>query len=413
MTYSIRSSTIYQVMLMLPFLVLLINHYELTFMVWSLTALVSLRQSYSLEFLRLILISGVILLLGALAMIGETAPLFYVFRDVAYLTKPILGMLIGYQFCMLLGQKIWKTLINVGVIMAAYHIGVLIFSYVFIGIRNIHILRQFGGYFDDFQVYVLILLLFRKQLGIEVNEKRIKLVIAVVAVSSFLYLSRVNIIQFVILFVALKGYLRPTVKSIRIVLISLALIFAAYGAVYYSNPSRSGKGMEAFLYKIKIAPIEAFKTKINKQDWKDFNDNYRSFENIITVKQLEAHDAFFTGMGLGSTIDLGREVWTNDGEYIRYIPILHNSYYTVWFKAGLIAMILMLVFIYYLYKPLPALNEEIRHFNYLMVGSAIFLIFSNWVFMGLYLKLDSKSILLGAALCHRYYLYRHARASVV
>lgn len=412
MTQSNRSTTIYQAMLMLPFLVLLINHYELTFLVWSLTALVSLRQSYSAAFLRLIVISAAILLLGAVAMIGESPEPFNVFRDVAYLTKPILGMLIGYHFCRILGKNIWKTLIDVGFLLAVYHIGVLIFSYVFIGIRNMHILRQFGGYFDDFQVYILILLIFRKQLGIEVNEKRVPLLLTIIGLSSFLYLSRVNIIQFVILFVAMKGYLRPTVRSIRVVTISMALVLAAYGAVYYSNPSRSGKGLEAFLYKIKIAPIEPFKTKINKEDWKDFHDNYRSFENIITVKQLESHDAFWTGMGLGSTIDLGREVWTNDGEFIRYIPILHNSYYTVWFKAGMLAMVLMFVFIYYLYKPLSALTDEIRHFNYLLMGSAIYLIFSNWVFMGLYLKLDNKSIILGAILCYRFYLYKQAKESL-
>src|SRR5690606_973577 len=121
--------------------------------------------------------------------------------------------------------------------------------------------------------------------------------------------------------------------------------------------------------KIKIAPIEPFKTKINEEDWKEFHDNYRSFENIITVKQLDSHDALWTGKGLGSTVDLGRELWTNDGEFIRYIPILHNSYYTVWLKGGVLAMVLMLVFIYYLYKPRPAPDNQTMHFNYLLMGS--------------------------------------------
>ena len=408
MNQSPRLSLTSKLLLMLPFLVLLLNNYELTFLVWTAVALLTIQSQYSVNFLRLLIIPVVILLLGILPMFGETPKFFNVFRDVAYLAKPVLGLMIGYQLARIMGVRIWKAFVDIGLLLAVYHIGILAFYYLFFGIRDMHTLRQFGGYFDDFQVYVLILILFRKQLGIELNEKRVWWLLAIIGFSSFLYLSRVNIIQFIILFVALKGYLRPTVRSAKIVGLSLLAVLVAYGAIYYSNPRRSGKGLEAFLYKIKIAPIEPFKSKINKEDWKDFNDNYRSFENIITVRQLNSNESIISGMGLGSTIDLGREVWTNDGEFIRYIPILHNSYYTVWFKCGLLAMVLMFVFIYYLYKPITPLDNRIRHYNYLLMGSAIYLIFSNWVFMGLYLKLDNKSIVLGAILFYRYHLYRTA-----
>ena len=36
-----------------------------------------------------------------------------------------------------------------------------------------------------------------------------------------------------------------------------------------------------------------------------------------------------------------------------------------------------------------------------MLGTAIFLIISNWVFMGVYLKLDNKSVLIGFLICFR------------
>jgi hypothetical protein len=236
----------------------------------------------------------------------------------------------------------------------------------------------------------------------------------IIATSSFLYLARTNIIQFFILYFAMKGHLRATRKSLKALGLIILGVLLGYGAIYYSNPRRQGKGIETFLYKIKIAPIEPFKTKINKDDWKDFNDNYRSFENIITVKQVTG-EGFYSvvfGKGLGSTIDLGRYIYTNDHEYIRYIPTLHNAYMTVFLKSGLIGVLLTLYFIYLLFRHRKAYDQDMRDMNYLFVGSAAFLILSNWVFMGLYLKLDNKSLVLGAIICYSEMLWRRHKANL-
>jgi len=229
------------------------------------------------------------------------------------------------------------------------------------------------------------------------------LFIVLLSVSAFLYLARTNMIQFVVLVMAIKGYFILNVRNVKYLLVATSLVVTAYAAIYYSNPSRKGEGLEAFLYKIKIAPIESFKTKINEEDWKDFNDNYRSFENIITVRQVtdRGFPTILIGKGMGSTIDLGREMWTNDQEFIRYVPELHNTYMTMYLKAGLIGVLLTLIFIYYLSKSKPTNNRLIHHINLLFMGSALFLIVSNWVFLGLYLKLDNKSIFLGFLIAYR------------
>ena len=43
----------------------------------------------------------------------------------------------------------------------------------------------------------------------------------------------------------------------------------------------------------------------------------------------------------------------------------------------------------------------VQNLNLLLVGTSLFLIVSYWVFMGLYLKMDSKSILIGLLLCYK------------
>lgn len=403
MTISIKKEH-YKILLALCLLVLLlVNSYELTFFIWSLTALVSLRNKYSIHFTKYIIVLSIILVLSFFSSFFSDFKLFNFFRDIAYLLKPILGLLIGYNICKIVGKKIIYSIINIGVLIALIHLIILGVSYVFFGIKNLNDLRHVGGYFNDYEVYILILLLFRKKFDLNLSNSRANLYITILCLSTFLYFARTNILQFLVLFLAMKGYYRLTVKSIKVISISALLVLSSYAAIYYSNPVRQGKGIEAFLYKIKIAPIEAFKTKINQEDWKDFNDNYRSFENIITVRQVTSNGIFTTifGEGLGSTIDIGRQMWTNDGEFIRYVPTLHNSYMTIFLKSGLLGVFLTLIFIYLLFKQNKSDNFVIKNINYLLVGSAVFLIFSNWVFMGLYLKLDNKSIFLGFLLAYK------------
>ncbi len=168
------------------------------------------------------------------------------------------------------------------------------------------------------------------------------------------------------------------------------------------NPKREGDGVEALLYKIKIAPTEPFKTKIDRNDWKDFNDNYRSWENILGIRQM-TEDGWATivfGKGIGSKVDLKEEVWLGDMR-LRYISILHNGYLTVFLKAGLVGIFLYLTTIFMLFRRPKSDIPIVKSLNLLLFGTGIFLIFSNWVFMGVYNLLDNKSILIGALICYR------------
>lgn len=399
---------LHQVLFALSVLVLVLNIYELTFAIWFVTALVTTKRAYSIRIIGLLLIPTLILAVAFLSAFSNDYKSYNYFRDIAYLVKPILGLLIGYNICKSLGNRILLTIVYVGVALSVIHILTLGVCYSIFQIRDVHQLRHYGGYFNDFEIYVIVMLLFRDRIGIELSTNKARLFILIIAFSSFLYFARTNIIQFFILFFAMKGYLRITKRSLTMLACVTIGVLGSYAAIYYSNPKRLGHGIEAFLYKIKIAPIEAFKTKINKDDWKDFNDNYRSFENIITVRQVVASGTqnVFFGKGLGSTIDLGREVYSNDGEFIRYIPTLHNAYMTVFLKSGLTGVFMLCYFIYLLFYHKRTNEEKIRQINYLLVGSAFFLILSNWVFMGLYLKLDNKSIIFGALFCYREFLQK-------
>lgn len=404
MSLTISHNQIYKMLLALCLLVLLlVNSYEITFLIWSFTALISIGFRYSLKIVKLLLVLIAILLVSFFSSFFNEYHIYNFFRDIAYLLKPIIGLVIGYNITKKVGKEIVYFLIKIGALIALIHILILLVCYTLFSIHDMNDMRKYGGYFNDFEVYILILLLFKKQFDIVLSRQKTILFIVLISISTFLYFARTNLIQLVILILAMKGYLKLTPKSIKILTIVGLLTIAGYCIIYYSYPQRNGKGLEGFFYKVKNAPIEAFKTKINENDWKEFNDNFRSFENIKTVKQVTA-SGWFTiifGKGLGSTVDVGREMWTNDGEQIRFEPTLHNAYMTMLLKSGLIGVFLMVLFIYFLLKQEKSDIASVKNINYLLIGSAVYLILSNWVFMGIYLKLDNKSIFLGFLLCYK------------
>jgi hypothetical protein len=228
-----------------------------------------------------------------------------------------------------------------------------------------------------------------------------------------MYLSRTNFIQFFILLFALKGYFEVN-RRLIVVLVSLTLATViGYSAILYINPRRNGPGMEAFLYKIKVAPIEPFKTKINRGDWKDFNDNYRSHENIITVRQVTHQGNYSTifGEGLGSKVDLKQKIWLGDME-LRYISILHNGFMTVFLKSGLLGVFFLLVSIFLLFKKTRSDIPIVKQVDMIMIGSGLFMFVSCWVFMGYYFIADTKSIFIGFIICYREIIIKQERNSV-
>lgn len=397
------NSVIYQILYAICVLVPFLNIYELTFFVWFSTAAITISNRYSLGIIKYVACFSVILLTAFIVSFFNDESTYNFFRDIAYLLKPIVGLLVGYQLYKKCQNKFFSTVIYTGIFLAAIHLLIVAITFIRFHTISVNLLREYCGYHSDYEVYVLIILIFYKKFQINWSAKTVYFFILVVATSSFLYLSRTNFIELIILYVAMKGYFVINKRSIKVVTSVVVLVLLGYTAIYQSNPQRSGKGIEAFLYKIKIAPIEPFKTKINKEDWKDFNDNYRSYENILTVKQVSAEgtNAIVFGKGLGATINLGREIWTNDGELIQYIPILHNGFATVFLKAGIFGVFFLILFMYLLGKPKPSDLIAVKNINMLLIGTAIFLIVSNWVFMGLYLKLDNKSILLGFMICYR------------
>jgi len=392
---------LYQFLFALCIAVPMWNNYELTFAVWSIAVLATVQQHYSYQILKYASCFIAIMAIAFIVMLTRDYPTYYIIRDITYLIKPIFGTFIGYQLCKHNFKKAFETIVVAGVIIACIHLITIVYAMIFRGAVDVNTIRLRSGFFSDFEVYAVVILLFHKKFELDFSRKRIFWFTVLVGVSSLMYMARTNFIQFAILAIAMKGYFKINKTSIIVVTTLILTVILGYSAILYVNPKRNGPGIETLLYKIKIAPQEAFKTKINAEDWRDFNDNYRSYENIHTVKQMvgQGMPTVIFGAGMGSRIDLKREVWLGD-MMLRYISILHNGFMTIFLKSGLLGIFFYLCSIFLMFKQRRASIPIVTNINLLLVGTGIFLIFSNWVFMGVYNLLDNKSVLIGFLICY-------------
>ncbi|WP_026703783.1 hypothetical protein [Flavobacterium soli] len=383
-------------------------NYEVTFLIWLFTVLVTLKKKYSTTIVNFIGLFSVVLITATLSTLFYEYPTFSVIKDFTYLLKPILGLLVGYQIFDKFKSKNFDVFINAGLILSAIHIILIFAAFIKYQSVDMNLIRYEAGFFSDYEVYVFVLLLFSSKFNIEIDKKTRTVYLLVIGFSVFMYLARTNFLQLAILILGIKGYYVLTRKSVKVLSFTVIAVLLSYSTIYYSNPKRNGKGIEALMYKIKIAPEEAFKTKINKDDWKDFNDNYRSFENITTVKRVSAEGtrAIVFGKGIGSTVKIGQKIYTTDGSIITHFAVAHNGFMTIFLKSGLLGVLLLIVFLYLLYKQKRSEYPIINNINMLLMGTAVFLILSTWVFMGVYFKLDNKSIIIGLIIAMREYLLK-------
>lgn len=393
----------------LPFQILLglccavpyLNNYELTFALWSLTVLLTLKESYSQRFLSYAICFVAIIGIALVSTDFSNGRAYYMFRDATYLMKPVLGLLLGYQICRFLYSKAIETVIYGGLGVSIIHIILILKSILLKHHLSVAQLREDSGYFSDFEVYALILVIFHANFGVQLSKKRYLLLLAIIGFSSFMYLSRTNFIQFVVLYLAMKGYFVLTKRAITAIVSVVLGALVFYSAVLIYDPRRTGSGVDEFLYKVKVAPTEPFQSKVNLADYKDFNLNYRSVELIFTLEQVKAKGttAMLFGSGLGSQIDLKQEVYLGDME-LRFISVLHNAFMTTYLKSGILGALILAFSIYVLSRQKRSQIPIVAQINRLIIGTCIFLLVSNWVLMGYYFTQDSKSILVGLMLAY-------------
>lgn len=214
----------------------------------------------------------------------------------------------------------------------------------------------------------------------------------VLAFAVMISASRTTIISAAVMVIAGIGLF----ASWRRVVIAIALGSAAMYLIYLLLPTYSG-GDLTLAVKFQRSLQEIFLT--DSVDPQEMVLNWRGFEaynaQLLFDKSSIIQKIF--GNGFGTSVDLGIEIFNEDGGLTRFQPILHNGYYYILIKYGIAGIITyggaLLWYAMIGCRSQDALTQEDR----LLRGVIGMVFFATLVVTGLYNKnaLQDTTILLG------------------
>jgi hypothetical protein len=358
------------------------------------------KVSISTSFLKQLTPLYCILVVGGIGTIIYNYLFFNVLKDIIHFIKPILGIAIGYLFYKKINNFRYfiKTIVLSGLVSALIHFMIII-RYGGLVSGSINEIREFSR--DNFlELFALFFLVFYAKFQLEALFKKTiytQIIIAILLVSNILYFSRTMAVVAIILFLSLKGYTLLTQKSIKVIVGVLIIIGLFYGTLFSIKIDRNKPGIQAFLYKVKIAPTEIFKTNIDRENHKDLWDHWRGYEAKRAFALMGKHpESILFGTGHGSLVNLKFKAPLGiDGKGIQYISELHNGYVYILYKTGIIGIGMYLLFLIGLYRRIYFNTKIIT--VYISAIGLVFM-FTTLTITGIYNPRDINVFILGALL---------------
>ncbi|MEL0455267.1 hypothetical protein WJN01_03420 [Flavobacteriaceae bacterium SZ-1-7] len=342
-------------------------------------------------------------------MVSFFAGLFYeiqpyeALRGFVYLFKPILLIILGFLLINKIKDKhfIFNAIVYTAAISATIHIFELL---VFLANNPFSVTRIRELDRDNFiELFALVIL------SVNSNKiflshtilKKLKFFRFLLIISFVFYFSRTMFIALFLLIIAMKGYAKISSKGLLYITIFTIVFSSFFVSLQFMNLERDSKGIDGFLYKLKIAPAEIFSPDLdidihNHESLWDHWRAYEAFKAIQQIKDTNYSVGWFFGKGLSSQVDLGFEV-PLDGKRFQYIPIIHNGYVYVLFKSGILGLLMYFYFLVFAYMQCykPYKNLSLTIVNNFISGVAIFFILTSLIITGIYNKSDIIVLFLG------------------
>lgn len=377
---------------------------QLLFLVFLLTTKkVTISTSFFKQILPLFLIFG----LGFLGFFINSYPLTFVFKDITYFLKPIIGIAIGYIiFYKNEDIEVFvKNIFFIGLISVIIHLSGLLFFSNFLKSSISDIRGDYG--LDSFiEIFAFYFLFYSKKwLGQRLIENKTKYWICIVIflISIFFYFSRTMLIIFFLGYFTLQGYTKITTSSLKYIGLLVICVVLFYSYLFSIKIQRNSTGIEAFLYKIKIAPEEIFKSKIDRENHKNLWDHWRAYEAKRALALMnENKESYVMGNGFGSLVNLKFKAPVGEDD-MKYISRLHNGYIFVFYKTGIFGLLFLFYFLLKLYSKAyrsEQLKSKQFYNNRFLSFVGIFYIFTFLIITGIYIPKDIVVFVLGGALSY-------------
>lgn len=280
-----------------------------------------------------------------------------------YIAAAILGILTLYDFFMISGNI--SDAININFLRREYNA-----SYV---------------YSCTLCAY---LFLFNKKNKYSLNRAISLLCFLISLLSIVISLSRTNIFIFFVLVITTLIYYYPKKFFKRIFM--LFLIFIPFLIMFtFIFPDNL---ISDFLLK-----FTSSLTEINtNNDWKSpsvIQENWRGYENFCAIQEIKNGSIlnFFFGFGYGKRVYVDYYASSILGHFDNGLPtntiaVLHNGYFTMMIKNGLIGLFIYIIFFINLLKKSKNLvNKHKNNFNYVFLfGLVISMMFITYFFNGFF-----------------------------
>lgn len=358
------------------------------------------KPTISIRLIKIIAPIILILLLGFVGALIYKNPIGIIIKDILHFIKPLQGILIGYFFFKIFNNRsvFVKTVIKTAFISALIHFFILIF-FVDLASGTVNSVREFTK--DNFLELIAIFFLgynklfFKEEIIFSKDKSRV--IFIVLLISCVLYFSRTMIIGALIFFFTIKGFTKITKNSLKYIGLGLVAVSLFYAYLYSIKIDRSKPGLEAFMYKVKIAPEELFKTKIDRENHKELWDHWRGYEAKRSFALMDEKPlSYLFGTGYGSQVNLKfKAPLTADNKGMKFISELHNGYAYVLYKTGIIGLIFYLSFIFILYKKI---YSKVMFETIFISALGFFYFFTTLTITGVFNSADTTVFILGALL---------------
>lgn len=386
---------IYKVFFILSIAFQLLNNsfeflYVFLFCSVGLLILDNRKSSVSYSLFNTISILSFILLIGLINGLLRDYEMFDILKDFLHGSKPILLFILGFYLAKRIEDSsfVLKWILYLGVFFALRHIFIILTA----GLENntIEEIRRVAGLGNFIEIISIILLITSKRienLRIKTNTKYIFLL--VLSISLLLYFSRTMLLGMGIFLLSVYGFTRVKRKVVEYGVLFLIILGLFYAYLFTLNLDSSKPGSQSFFYKIRNAPAEVFSPppSYNPNDLKEIFHQWRAYESKITLTQMsDSHMNYVLGKGYGSLIDLKFKAPIGGEDGLRYIPHIHNGYVYVFFKTGILGLLLYFVLLVNIYRNIYKKTESENHKLMIQIvsGFGVYYFFTSLIITGIY-----------------------------
>ena len=325
-------------------------------------------------------------------------------RDIWIFFKPIYLIYFGSILAAIyIGseRKVLQIIVIAGLISAMYHFVEIVSVPKFwkIPLHTIRDVTRRASLIEALSLGLLLYALIKKE--IYIFKKRYLLVFgSLILISILLFVSRT---MFLILFIYCGfffNYFKFSIKATVIALVVVCLLGFIFSLPKQSQDTSIGR----LISKIQKSPSELLFSDDDANNKQSINEYWRGYEAFRAISQTIKNGplAITFGNGFGSLVDLKIIMRLGNTDF-RYVPKIHDGYAQLFFKTGIVSVILYATFLFFFYTSAVKVvtnDKNLITFKKIILGSLITLLLTTSTISGIYNDSSLDSVLLLMVFCY-------------